>query len=39
MIDITSDNVLIEFLLVPYDVEKAAQEIIANGMPLYFAGR
>jgi putative phosphoesterase len=39
MIEIIPDNVKVEFLRVPYDVEKAAQAIIANGLPPYFAER
>ena len=39
MIDITSDDVKVEFLRVPYDVEQAAQAIVASGLPEYFAQR
>jgi hypothetical protein len=37
IIEITPDKVKVEFLRVSYDVEKAAQAIIANGLPPYFA--
>jgi len=39
LIDITADKVNVEFLRVPYDVEKAASEIITSGLPVYFAER
>ncbi len=39
LIDITQAKVKVEFLRVPYDVEKAAQAIVANGLPPYFADR
>ena len=39
MIDITSDRVNVEFLRVPFDVAKAAQAIVASGLPPYFAER
>lgn len=39
MIDITSSKVNVEFLRVPYDVEKAAKAIIVSGLPKYFATR
>ncbi len=39
LVDITSDGVKVEFLRVPYDVEKVAQAIVASGLPLYFAER
>ncbi|GAB4483148.1 MAG: metallophosphoesterase family protein [Thermodesulfovibrionales bacterium] len=39
LIEITSDDVKVEFLRVPYDVEKAAQAIAASGLPEYFAQR
>ncbi len=39
LLDITSENVKVEFLRVPYDVQRAAQAIIANGLPPYFAER
>jgi hypothetical protein len=29
----------VEFLRVPYDLEKAAQAIVISGLPLYFAER
>lgn len=39
LVDITTETVKVEFLRVPYDVEKAAQAIFASGMPSYFAER
>jgi putative phosphoesterase len=39
VVDILPDDFRIEFLRVPYDVEKAAQAIIASGLPRYFAER
>lgn len=39
LIDITADGVKVEFLRVPYDIEKTAEEIIASGLPEYFAER
>ncbi len=39
LIDITSDHVKVEFLRVPYDVEKSAQAIMLSGLPVYFAER
>lgn len=39
MIDITSSKVNVEFLRVPYDVEKTAKAIIESGLPEYFAAR
>jgi putative phosphoesterase len=37
LVDLTADAVKVEFLKVPYDVDKAAQAIIAYGLPEYFA--
>jgi predicted phosphodiesterase len=37
LIDITTDNVNVEFLHVPYDVNKAAEAIIASGLSPCFA--
>ncbi len=37
LVDITPDDVKVEFLRVPYDVEKAAQAIVTSGLPPYFA--
>ena len=37
LVDITAVNVIVEFLRVPYDVQKAATAIIASGLPPYFA--
>ncbi len=39
VIDITADDVKVDFLRVPYDIEKAAQAIIRGGLPTYFAER
>lgn len=39
MITITPDKVNVEFLRVPYDVQKTADAIIASGLPGYFADR
>jgi len=39
LIEITPDNVNVEFLRVPYDVEKAAEAIVSSGLPEYFAER
>jgi putative phosphoesterase len=37
LIDVTADKVTVEFLRVPYDVEKAAAAIVSSGLPPYFA--
>jgi diadenosine tetraphosphatase ApaH/serine/threonine PP2A family protein phosphatase len=37
--DIAPDDVKVEFLRVPYDVEKTAQAIVTSGLPPYFAER
>jgi putative phosphoesterase len=37
LIERTEDNVNVEFLRVPYDVQKASTAIIASGLPPYFA--
>ena len=39
LVDITPDDVQVEFLRVPYDLEKTAQAIVTNGLPSYFADR
>ena len=39
LIDLAPDKVNVEFLRVPYDVQKAADAIIASGLPGYFADR
>jgi putative phosphoesterase len=39
LITITEDKVNVEFLRVPYDVQKAADAVIASGLPGYFADR
>ena len=37
LVDITAETVNVEFLRVPYDIDKAAQAIMASGLPPYFA--
>ncbi len=39
LVEITPEVVNVEFLRVTYDVEKAAQAIVARGLPVYFAER
>jgi putative phosphoesterase len=39
LVEIMPDRVNVEFLRVPYDVEKAAQAIVTSGLPVYFAER
>ena len=39
LVDITADTVKVEFLRVSYNVEIAAQAIVASGLPEYFAER
>jgi len=39
LIEMTAGKVNVEFLRVPYDVEKAAKAIVASGLPAYFAER
>jgi putative phosphoesterase len=39
IVDIIPGSVNVEFLRVPYDVEKAADAIVASGLPEYFAGK
>jgi putative phosphoesterase len=39
LVEIASGSVSVEFLRVPYDVQKAADAIVANGLPSYFADR
>ncbi len=39
LVDIIPDGVKVEFLRVPYDVEKAAQAIVTRGLPDYFADK
>jgi putative phosphoesterase len=39
LLTITADKVNVEFRRVPYDVQKAADAIVASGMPGYFADR
>jgi len=39
LLTITTDKVNVEFLRVPYDVQKAADAIVASGLPSYFADR
>jgi putative phosphoesterase len=37
--DITADDVKVEFLRVAYDVARAAEAIVASGLPSYFADK
>ena len=39
VLDIAPDAVAVDFIRVPYDVEKAAAAIISSGLPPYFAER
>jgi putative phosphoesterase len=39
LVEIMPDSVKVEYLRVPYDVEKASQAIVASGLPTYFADR
>jgi putative phosphoesterase len=39
LVDITADAVKVDFLRVTYDVGKAAEAVIASGLPPYFAGK
>jgi len=39
LVEITPVLVNVEFLRIPYDVEKAAAAIVASGLPQYFADR
>jgi putative phosphoesterase len=39
LIEIGETPVNVEFLRVPYDVAKTAEDIVASGLPAYFAGR
>jgi putative phosphoesterase len=39
LITIAADKMNLEFLRVPYDVQKAAEAIIASGLPGYFADK
>jgi putative phosphoesterase len=39
LLSITTGRVNVEFLRVPYDVQKAADAMVANGLPGYFADR
>jgi diadenosine tetraphosphatase ApaH/serine/threonine PP2A family protein phosphatase len=39
LITIRADKLNVEFLRVPYDVQKAADAVIASGLPGYFADR
>jgi len=39
LLTITTDKVNVEFLRVPYDMQKTADAIIASGLPSYFADR
>jgi diadenosine tetraphosphatase ApaH/serine/threonine PP2A family protein phosphatase len=37
LVEITADKFTVEFLRVPYDVEKTAAAIVESGLPPYFA--
>jgi putative phosphoesterase len=39
LLEITPDIVAVDFIRVPYDVEKAAAAIVSSGLPPYFAER
>jgi putative phosphoesterase len=39
LVDVTADTIKVEFLRAPYDVDKAADAIVASGLPPYFAGK
>lgn len=39
LVEITSDNVTVDFLRVPYDIDKVAESVVASGLPPYFAKR
>jgi putative phosphoesterase len=39
LIEITAETVNVEFLRVPYDVDKTIQAIVASGLPSYFADK
>lgn len=39
LIEIFSEKVIVEFLRVSYDMDKASAAIVASGLPEYFAGR
>jgi len=39
LITIAADKMNVEFLRVPYDVQKAVEAIIASGLPGYFADK
>jgi len=39
VLEITPDAVAVDFIRVPYDVEKTAAAIVASGLPPYFAER
>jgi putative phosphoesterase len=39
LLDITKDNVNVEFLRITYDVQKTAEAIVSSGLPPYFADK
>jgi len=39
LVEIASGNVNVDFLRVPYDVQKAAEAIATSGLPSYWADR
>ncbi len=39
LIDITTNDVMVEFRRIAYDVQKTADAIVAQGLPAYFADR
>ena len=39
LVEITADNVNVEFLRIPYNVQKTAEAIVASGLPPYFADK
>ena len=39
LVEITGDNVVTNFLRVPYEIEKTTEAIVASGLPSYFADR
>jgi hypothetical protein len=38
-LEITLDTVIVDFIRVPYDVERTAAAIVSSGLPLYFADK
>jgi len=39
LLEITPDTVIVDFIRVPYDVERTAAAIVSSGLPPYFAER